>query len=68
MDRISVESSCVAAIGYDPSQSLLEVEFTSGEVYQYPDVPEDVYQAFISADSIGAYFRQHISQYSFVRI
>ena len=68
MDRISVESSCVAEIGYDPGQRLLEVQFNSGAVYQYPDVPEDVYQAFISADSIGVYFRQHISQYPCVRI
>jgi len=68
LKRIPVESSCVAAIGYDANQQLLEVELNRGTVYQYPDVSEDDYQAFVSADSIGSYYQKVISKLPFVRI
>ena len=68
MKRIPVESSCVAEIGYDPGQQLLEVKLNRGTVYHYPDVSEDDYQAFVSADSIGSYYQKVISKLPFVRI
>jgi len=38
----------------------LELEFNTGSVYQYFDVPRAVYQELIAADSIGAYVNQVI--------
>ncbi len=35
MDRTSVTSSNIRSIGYDPRSKILEVEFTSGDIYQY---------------------------------
>jgi hypothetical protein len=43
MEREAVSSSSVASIGYDPESLTLEVEFASGDVYQYFDVPETEY-------------------------
>lgn len=43
MKRQSVESSNLASIGYDAENEILEVEFKHGGVYQYFDVPENVY-------------------------
>lgn len=44
MERVPVESSCLAAVGYDPADGALELEFTSGSVYRYLAVPEDVHR------------------------
>ena len=41
MQRYSVASSNVAAVGYDPATETLEVEFLSGSIYQYYNVPEN---------------------------
>jgi hypothetical protein len=42
MQRVSVDSTSIASIGYAPEQQVLELEFgQSGEVYQYFDVPAE---------------------------
>jgi hypothetical protein len=59
-NRISVTSSNVASVGWDRETSTLEVEFTSGAIYQYFDVREDVFRELISAASVGKYFNEHV--------
>lgn len=60
MERQSVSSSNLASIGYDAEYEILEVEFNHGGVYQYFDVPEDVYQELMDAPSHGVYFSANI--------
>ncbi len=60
MNRTAVRSSNICSIGYDAQESILEVEFRSGAVYQYSGVPEDAYQGFMHAASKGSYFRDYI--------
>jgi len=60
MKRKSVDSSNLASIGYDPSSKILEVEFKHGGVYQYFDVPENIYEELMNADSHGVYFSANI--------
>ncbi|MHB1147329.1 MAG: KTSC domain-containing protein [Lutibacter sp.] len=60
MKRQSVESSNLASIGYDAANEILEVEFNHGGVYQYFDVPENVYEALMNASSHGRYFVHNI--------
>jgi hypothetical protein len=60
MKRLSVESSNLASIGYDAENEILEVQFKHGGVYQYFDVPENVYEELMSADSHGVYFSANI--------
>ncbi len=55
-----MDSSAIASAGYDPDTALLELEFTSGKVYQYFAVPRGVYRALREADSAGRFFRDHI--------
>jgi hypothetical protein len=50
----------LASIGYDAENEILEVEFNHGGVYQYFDVPEDVYQELMDAPSHGVYFSANI--------
>ena len=60
MDRTAVTSSSLASIGYSPKQTTLEVEFKHGAIYRYLDVPADVFQAFLAAESKGAYFNHAV--------
>lgn len=60
MKRESVNSSNIASIGYDQASSTLEVEFFKGGVYQYFDVPKNVFQGMITANSHGEYLAQNI--------
>lgn len=62
MDRAPVDSSAIASIGYAPEDQLLEVEFCSGRVYQYLDVPAAEHENLIAADSIGRWFNKHIRE------
>ena len=58
--RKPVESSNVASIGYNSITKTLEVEFHTGSVYQYFQVPTKVYREFESADSLGRYLSKNI--------
>lgn len=60
MDRVTVQSSNVAAVGYDEDEKVLEVEFNNGSVYQYSDVPMNIYDGLISAGSVGKYFNANV--------
>jgi len=55
MYRTTVNSSNIQSIGYDTQSATLEVEFTSGDVYQYYDVPEHLYGEFMRASSLGGF-------------
>jgi KTSC domain len=58
--RQPVSSTAIASVGYEPAMLTLEIEFHSGSVYRYFDVPEPVYRAFMAADSKGTYFAEAI--------
>ena len=55
-----VDSSMVYAVGYDPKEKLLEIVFTSGEIWRYEKVPADVYEEPRKSNSIGRYMRSNI--------
>lgn len=59
--RQPVASSVLASAGYDPDTAVLELEFTSGDVYRYYAVPPSVHRGLMDAASPGAYFNRHIS-------
>ncbi len=60
MYRTPVSSSNISSIGYDASSAILEVEFTSGDVYQYFDVPVHLYQQFLGSSSHGQFLNDSI--------
>ena len=69
MKRTKVESSNIASVGYDQLDSILEIEFNSGAIYQYENVPIRVYDVMMKADSVGKYFNAHIkSKYNYRRV
>lgn len=60
MGRQPVNSSNLVSVGYEPDHETLEVEFKSGAVYRYYNVPLFEYERLMSADSHGAYFNANI--------
>ena len=68
MNRTPVKSSNINSVGYDEVTKTMEVEFSSGIVYQYDSVGLAVYKDLISADSVGKYFNKNIkNSYSYKR-
>jgi len=53
-----VDSSCIAAIGYDGH--TLTILFHSGKSYDYRTVPHHVVMGLFQASSIGAYYNRFI--------
>ena len=55
-----VVSSQIKSAGYDYEEQKLYVEFKNGKVYQYSNVPENIYDNLIKAPSPGSYFNTAI--------
>jgi hypothetical protein len=60
MKRQRVSSEAIVSVGYDVDSQTLEVEFRSGYVYQYFDVPPPEFIRLVNAQSIGAYVNTRI--------
>ena len=70
MIKTPVISSNLASVGYDPIQQILEVQFRSGDVYDYMNVSQDVYNGLLGAPSKGHYLYAVIKQggYSYQKV
>jgi hypothetical protein len=66
MQRRPVSSSNVASMGWD--DETLEVEFVSGHIYQYHEVPESVYSNLLGAESIGKSLHEIKGRYQSTRL
>ncbi len=51
----SVDSSCVAAAGYERAGEEVYVEYVDGDTYAYAPVPYVIWRAFQAADSKGRF-------------
>ena len=58
--RIALQSSTIASAGYSRKTRILEIEFRSGSIYRYRDVPLSVSAAFDAAQSKGKFFSAEI--------
>jgi hypothetical protein len=62
-------STVIFSFNYDATTATLRITFVSGVVYDYKNVPEDVYHALKTSGSKGTYLNQHIKKkYSFQKI
>ncbi len=58
-----VNSSQIAAVGYDAPTETLAIEFAkakAGVHYEYTPVPFGMYEGLLAAESIGKFFGAHI--------
>ncbi|MGE4064214.1 MAG: KTSC domain-containing protein [Rhodospirillaceae bacterium] len=53
-------STVIRRMEYDAEEQVLEVEFTSGSVYEYLGVPRAVYEGFKASRVRGRYFVHHL--------
>ncbi len=70
MDRVAVDSEPIQSIGYDLARQTLEIEFREGGgVYEYYDVPIEIYHQLMAAGSHGRYFQANIrGKYEYKKI
>jgi len=63
-----VKSSQIAAIGHDSKTNTLSIQFASksgaGSVYHYANFDSAAFDAFSSAESIGAHFGKEIKPHA----
>ncbi len=62
MDRIPMSSSNIKSAGYDEGNSILEIEFKDGNLYQYFNVPLNIWENFKLASSKGKFFAFHVKE------
>lgn len=60
IDREAVDSSHIASVGYSPERRVLAVEFKSGAIFHYADVPQEFATDFYLSESKGKFFNKHI--------
>jgi hypothetical protein len=66
MVRVPLGSQAVAAAGYEGATRTLELEFRSGRVYRFADVPETVYEWLLRVPNKGIYVARSITgQYAY---
>ena len=66
---VTPESSNVAKFGYDRDALYLDVEYTSGAVYRYFDVPESIFAGMQTASSRGQFLAEQIKgRYRYSRL
>ena len=60
MNTQTDKSSNIAGVSYWPGPRTMHITFRGGRTYRYRDVPQDLYEALLAADSIGKYFAAHV--------
>jgi hypothetical protein len=53
-------SSVISFFKYDAIKKILKIVYVSGAVYNYLNVPDNVYNQFTRAKSKGTYLNKHI--------
>jgi len=56
MELLSLHSTSLDRVGYDPHTEVLLVVFRDRSAYRYFGVPSAIYESFQTAASKGAYF------------
>ena len=60
MEIIPVNSASISHIGYDSSTQKMKITFKPNRTYDYCNVPQNVFDAFLKASSIGTFYNEEI--------
>jgi hypothetical protein len=55
-----VQSSVMTFVKYDDEARELDITFTSGKTYRYREVPVEIYDGLLEAESKGEFFNDNI--------
>ncbi|MBL8802499.1 MAG: KTSC domain-containing protein [Planctomycetes bacterium] len=58
-DMKPVNSSNIAAVGYDAANQAVYVQFLNGSTYAYKGVPEHEFENLRTASSVGSYLNRN---------
>lgn len=61
-------SSSIAHCDYHENTGTLEIGFTSGHVYHYPDCPKEHHDGLKKTESPGKYFHSQVRKYKAVKV
>ena len=62
-------STAISSMNYDPGTATLKITFVTGKIYDYKNVPEEIYYALKTSSSKGIYFNKYIKdKYLFEKI
>jgi hypothetical protein len=69
MQTTALKSTSLAEVGYEREESLLRIQFQSGAIYEYFDVPANVYEDLLHASSAGRFFNENVNgEFDFQRL
>ena len=60
INRVPIESTALAAVGYSKRLRALEIEFRNGAVYRYLNVAPRVHTALMAAPSKARFYHENI--------
>ncbi|MBX9445113.1 KTSC domain-containing protein [Dickeya chrysanthemi] len=60
MQRKRVSSTELFAVGYDPDNSILEIELLNGSLYQYKNVARMIYEELMESNAKARYYARYI--------
>jgi len=60
IDLYPVESSVIAAAGFDPQRRIMLVLYNTGRAYEYHAVPPEVFQGLMESESKGRYLNDKV--------
>ncbi len=67
--RGDVKSSNIKSVGYDKDNNMLQIEFRNGYIYEYYNVPEEIFIDLLDAESKGRFGNRYIFySYSYERV
>lgn len=55
-----VQSSNLAAVGYDPESEVLHVKFAHGALWEYTQITPLMHASLVNAPSVGGYYKQFV--------
>lgn len=69
MKMTPVQSSNIAAIGYDKETKKMRVKFTGGNLYEYHGVEPHIHTNMLAHESPGKFFARDIrGQYAYEKV
>jgi hypothetical protein len=64
-----LQSSMMTFVKYDDDACELDITFTSGKTYRYLEVPVEIYEGLLDAESKGEFFNDHIKdEFNFAEV
>ena len=66
IDYVSVSSTSIDMVGFDPETQTLGVSFRSGAEYHYYNVPAHLFEGLRSAASPGTYLDAYVKKAGYI--